>query len=225
MDVDEVLQMLRSLADPEAVEGMARFGISSRNTLGISIPQLRKIGKEIGKDHSIARELWSSGIHEARILACFVEDPNQVSEEQMEAWVKDFDSWDVCDQCCTSLFDRTEFAYRKAREWTNREEEFVKRAAFVLMAGLAVHDKRAQDGNFEQFLPLIKREATDERNFVRKAVNWALRQVGKRNPALNSKAITTAEGIQEIESRSARWIASDALRELRSEKVRARLQR
>ncbi len=223
MRLEDVLRRLRSLADPEAVEGMARFGINPKDTLGISIPQLRRIAKEIGKDHGLARELWSSGIHEARILACFVDDPEAVTEKQLEGWVRDFDSWDVCDQCCMNLFDKTEFAYDKAVEWSAEGEEFVKRAAFALMASLAVHDKRAPDEQFATFLPIIKREAIDDRNYVKKAVNWALRQIGKRNLNLNAIAIKAAEKIQEIDSRSARWIASDALRELRSEKVQARL--
>ncbi|NIN67472.1 MAG: DNA alkylation repair protein, partial [Anaerolineae bacterium] len=211
MILNEALQRLRSQSDPKAVEGMARFGIKTENALGIPIPHVRKIAKEIGKDHSLARELWRSGIHEARILACLVEDPDQVTEDQMESWVKDFDSWDVCDQCCMNLFDRTSFAYQKALKWSGRKEEFVKRAGFALMASLAVHDKRAKDGEFEQFLPVIRRESVDERNFVRKAVNWALRQVGKRNAALNAKAIVTAEAIHKVDSPSARWIATDAL--------------
>ncbi len=221
--MDEVLQRLRSQADPKAAEGMARFGINTENALGVSIPQIRSIAKDVGKDHSLAQELWHSGIHEARILACMVEDPDQLTQDQMESWVKEFDSWDLCDQCCMNLFDRSPYAYQKALEWSGRKEEFVKRAGFALMASLAIHDKRANDGEFEQFLPLIKRESIDERNFVRKAVNWGLRQIGKRNAALNVKAIATAEAIRKVDSPSARWIAADALRELKSERVQTRL--
>ncbi len=221
--LDEVLQRLRSQADPKAAEGMARFGINTENALGVSIPQIRSIAKDVGKDHSLAQELWHSGIHEARILACMVEDPDQLTQDQMESWVKEFDSWDLCDQCCMNLFDRSPYAYQKALEWSGRKEEFVKRAGFALMASLAIHDKRANDGEFEQFLPLIKRESIDERNFVRKAVNWGLRQIGKRNAALNAKAIATAEAIRKVDSPSARWIAADALRELKSERVQTRL--
>jgi 3-methyladenine DNA glycosylase AlkD len=152
-----------------------------------------------------------------------IDDPKAVTEEQIEAWVEDFDSWDVCDQCCMNLFQKTSFAYQKAAEWSFREEEFVKRAAFVLMACLAVGDKKAKDEQFEEFLPVIKREASDDRNFVRKAVNWALRQIGKRNLYLNEQAIKIAQEIQEMDSKSARWVASDALRELTSEAVKGRL--
>ncbi|MFH1560556.1 MAG: DNA alkylation repair protein [Chloroflexota bacterium] len=224
MQYEEIVERLKSLSNPEAVAGMARFGINPENTYGIPIPTLWKTAREVGRDHPLAQQLWLSGVHEARILACLVDDPKAVTEEQMESWVKDFDSWDVCDQCCSNLFDRTAFAYQKAVEWSAREEEFVKRAGFVLMAALAVHDKKASDEQFLQFLPLIQREATDDRNFVRKAVNWALRQIGKRNLSLNQRAVETARAIQEMDSRSARWIASDAIRELTSEAVQKRLQ-
>lgn len=224
MNVDIILERLRSLADPGAVAGMARYGINSQDTLGISVPHLRAIAKEAGRDQALAEQLWASGIHEARILASMVDDPKQVTEAQLERWVVDFDSWDVCDQCCSNLFDKTPFAYDKAVEWSERQEEFVKRAAFALMATLAVHDKKGDDDGFVRFLPIIRREATDERNYVRKAVNWALRQIGKRNLHLNGLAIETAETIREIDSKAARWIANDALRELTGEKVQARLQ-
>jgi len=219
----EIIQKLKSLASPKNVEGLARFGICPNNTLGISVPVLRDIARETGKDHQLAQELWASGIHEARILACFVDKPELVTESQMESWVKDFDSWDVCDQCCCNLFDRTKLAFQKATEWSGREEEFVKRAGFSLMAAIAWHDKKAADADFQKFLPLIKKGATDERNFVKKSVNWALRQIGKRNASLNKMAIKTAEEIQKIDSKSARWIAADALRELTSEAIQKRL--
>ena len=223
MKLGQVLKELRSIADPKKVEGMARFGINPEGTLGISIYDLRPMAKRIGKDHELAAQLWSTGIHEARLLAGFVDDPEKVTGRQMEAWAADFDSWDVVDQVCSSLFDQTKFAYPKAVEWSEREEEFVKRSGFVLMAALSVHDKDASDKEFEKFLPIIKREATDERNFVKKAVNWSLRQIGKRNLALNKKAIKAAEEISKIDSRSARWIAADALQELRDDKVQSRL--
>lgn len=219
----QILGLLKSLANPENVAGMAKFGINPENTYGISIPTLRKIANQCGKDHQMAQELWASGIHEARILACFIDDPRQVSEAQMDQWAADFDSWDVCDQCCGNLFDRTPFAYEKAEEWSQAEEEFVKRAAFALMAYLAVHDKKAPDSKFEAFFPVIVRESGDERNYVKKAVNWALRQIGKRNQSLNDLAIKTAEKIADSETKAARWIAADALRELRSDKVQDRL--
>ena len=223
MTSGEVLDRLHALADPEAKEGMARFGIETGKALGVNIPTLRALAREIGRDHDLAEGLWASGIHEARILAALVDDPKLVNEEQMERWAVEIDSWDVCDGVCSTLFDRTPFAYAKAEEWSARDEEFVKRAGFVLMAALAVHDKQAPDERFLEMLPLIEREAHDERNFVKKAVNWALRQIGKRNRNLNGAAIEAGERIRAQGSRAARWIAADALRELRSEKVQGRL--
>jgi len=220
---DEILERLESLANPANVAGMARYGINPENTLGISIPVLRSIAKEIGKDHALAQELWASGVHEARILAGFIDDPEQVTEAQMEQWAADFDSWDVCDQVCGNLFDRLPLAYEKALDWSFREEEFVKRAGFALMAWLPVHDKKARDEQFESFFPAIIRESTDGRNYVRKAVNWALRNIGKRDQTLNQRAIETAEEIARIDSKTARWIAGDALKELTSLGVQSRL--
>jgi len=218
-----VLDELRSLANPANVLGMARYGINATNTLGVSIPRLRSMAKKIGTDHRLALELWASGIHEARVLAGFIDDPARVTEAQLERWVKDFDSWDVCDGVCSNLFDRTPFAHAKAVQWSARKEEFVKRAGFVLMAALAVHDKKSPDSRFREYLPLIEREAADERNFVKKAANWALRQIGKRSLALNRAAIAAAKRIRRSDSRAARWIAADALRELESEAVQKRL--
>ncbi len=223
--VSDILARLKALSDPKAVEGMARYGINPQNTYGVSIPNLRKIARETGINHALAQELWASGIHEARILASMIDDPSMATEEQLESWVKDFDSWDVCDQCCMNLFEKTGFAYRKAVEWSESDKEFVKRAGFVLMARLAVSDKNADDEIFETFFPIIKREASDNRNYVKKAVNWALRQIGKRNINLNKKAILIAGEIQKMDSRSAKWIASDAIRELTGESVQKRLHR
>lgn len=229
MEIEEILAQLNSLANPANVEGMRRYGINPENTLGISVYVLRDMAKSIrrdqdpGSNHVLAAQLWGTGIHEALLLACFIDDPRQVTEEQMEAWAADFNSWDVCDQVCSSLFDATPFAYPKALEWPSRDEEFVKRAGFVLMAALAVHDKKAPDEKLAQFFPLIVREASDERNFVRKAVNWALRNIGKRNRSLNQAAIAAAGQIRQIDTKAARWIAADALRELCGEKVQARL--
>lgn len=223
MQYKEILKRLKSMSNPKAVAGMARFGINPKNTYGVSIPDLRKMAKEIGTNHSLAQKLWSSGIHEARILAGIIDDPKMVTEKQMEKWIKDFDSWDLCDQCCGNLFDKTDFAYQKAVKWSKRDEEFVKRAGFVLMACLAVRDKKAKDKQFEKFFPLIKKESTDNRNFVKKAVNWALRQIGKRNRNLNKTAVKTAKEIQKIDSKSAIWIASDAIRELTSRTIQQRL--
>jgi 3-methyladenine DNA glycosylase AlkD len=218
-----VLKKMKSLANPAAVAGMARFGITAKKAFGLSTPQVRKLAREVGRNHALAKLLWATEIHDARALAALVDDPVQVSEEQMGRWVKDFDSWDVCDGACFNLFRWMPLAHRKCVEWSSRREEFVKRAAFSLMAGLAVSDKGAADDAFLRFLPIIKREAMDGRNFVKKAVNWALRQIGKRNRRLNRAAIRTAREIQKLHSPSARWIASDALRELRSSAVRARL--
>jgi len=222
MECQTIIATLRKRANPKNVAGMARFGINPQGTLGVSMPDLRKLGKEIGKNQTLARKLWSSGIHEARILAALIGVPAAVTERQMETWVKDFDSWDVCDQVCSNLFDKTRFAYRKALAWSKRREEFVKRAGFVLMATLAVHDKHAPDEKFYQFFPRIEREANDERNFVRKAVNWALRQIGKRNRNLNCRTIALAKKIQQQDSRSAKWIAADALRELEEKRLTLR---
>ncbi len=221
----KVIEELKAQANPENVEGMARYGIRPDEALGVPIPRLREIARKVGKDHELAVALWASGIHEARILASFVDDPKLVTERQMEGWVRDFDSWDVCDQCCSSLFDNTPFAHEKAVEWSGREEEFVKRAGFTLMAALAVHDKKSGDEAFLRFLPLIEREGADERNYVMKAVNWALRQIGKRNERLNIAAVEVAEEMQRSNAKSARWIASDALRELRSDAVRERIRK
>ncbi|MFH1470461.1 MAG: DNA alkylation repair protein [Candidatus Micrarchaeota archaeon] len=223
MEYSAIIQQMKSQYNPRNIEGMARFGINPKNNYGSSIPFLRSLAKKIGKNHSLALKLWASGIHDARILAGFIDEPAKVTEKQLEDWALDFDSWDVCDLVCSGLFDQTRFAWRKAVEWTKRKEEFVKRAGFVLMAALSVHDKNAKDADFEKFFPIIKREAKDERNFVRKAVNWALRQIGKRNSKLNKKALATAREIRTLDSKSARWIAADAIRELESEAVKRRL--
>lgn len=225
MSVPSVMAELRAQGDAKAVQGMARFGISSHKTLGVSIPAIRKIARKYGRNHKLALGLWKTGVHEARILAALVDDPGEVTESQLDAWVGDFDSWDVCDQCCGALFDKTRYAYDKALEWSGRNEEFVKRAGYVMMAELAVHDKDAPDSTFLSFLKRVPEGATDSRNFVKKAVNWALRQIGKRNSSLNGEAIKVAIRVQGIDSSSARWIASDALRELRSEAVQRKLRR
>jgi 3-methyladenine DNA glycosylase AlkD len=222
-DASQILEKLCDLSNPENAKGMAKFGINPENTLGISIPVLRKMAKETGKNHILANDLWLTGIHEARILACFIDDPKKVTEQQMETWVKDFDSWDVCDQCCMNCFDKTHYAVAKALEWSSREETFVKRAGFAIMASMAFHDKKAGDDIFIPFLAAIKKESIDDRNFVKKSANWALRQIGKRNKNLNKLAIAAAREIQLIDSKAARWIAADALKELTGEAVQKRL--
>jgi 3-methyladenine DNA glycosylase AlkD len=214
MEADQIIADLKRQANARNVEGMARFGIRPANVLGISMPALRKMAKEFGRDHATTLALWDSGIHEARILASMIDEARLVSPEQMDAWVNDFDTWDVCDQVCGNLFDKTPFAYQKAVEWCHEEKEFVRRAGFVMMAELAVHDKKAQDEAFLQFFPLIKQYAGDERNFVKKAVNWALRQIGKRNGHLRTLALECAYDVQKMDSRTAQWVAKDAIREL-----------
>jgi 3-methyladenine DNA glycosylase AlkD len=223
VEFDGLIAELRALADPAGVETTERFRIESSNVLGVRTPELRRIARRFRRQHTLALELWESGLYEARVLATLIDDPKHVTEEQMEAWAAEFDSWGVVDAACGMLFDRTPFAWDKALEWSGREEEYVKRAGFVLMASLAVHDKKASDDGFIAFLPVIERESWDERNFVKKAVNWALRQIGKRNLALNAEAIRCGERVRETGTRAGRWTASDALRELRSDAVRGRL--
>jgi 3-methyladenine DNA glycosylase AlkD len=223
MDANTILKYLKSQANAENVAGMARYGINTQGTLGVTIPVLRKLAREAGKDPRLADELWNSGVHEARILAALVDEPARVTSRQMEAWARDFDSWDVCDQVTSNLFCYTPFAWQMAAKWAHAKPEFLRRAAFSLMAGLAVKAKEADDEAFAALVPLIAAAATDERNMVKKSVNWALRQIGKRNRNLHSLAIETAERIRILDSRSARWIASDALRELRSDAVIRRL--
>ena len=224
MQHNDIVEKLKSLSNPKAVESMVKYGITPENAYGVSIPDLRKLAKEVGMNHKLAQQLWAANIRETRILASMIDDPKMVTEGQMERWVKAFDYWEICDQCCMNLFKKTGFAYQKAIEWSSNEEEFIKRAGFVLMARLAVSDKKAEDKLFEGFLPIIEREAGDNRNFVKKAVNWALRQIGKRNPNLNKKAIETAKKMQKVDSKSARWIAADAIRELTSKLVQERIQ-
>jgi len=223
MTVQQILSRLESLGSPKNVAGMARFGIITNKAFGVSSSAIRTIAKKVGHNHVLALKLWTTKIYDARILAAFTDDPEFVTENQMERWVKDFDNWAICDGVCLHLFRKTPFAWTKAKQWTKRKEEFVKRAGFTLFATLAVHDKQADDKIFLRLLPIIKRESKDERNGVKKAINWALRQIGKRNLTLNKAAIQTAKEIKEIDSPSARWIASDALRELMSDVVKKRL--
>jgi len=218
-----VLKKLEARADPAVRAAMARFGVHVEKAHGISMPVLRKLAKEIGTDHRLAQQLWASGIHEARILAGLVDDPAKVTARQMERWARDFNAWDVVDGSCCHLFVFARPAWRKAVEWARREPEFVRRAGFTLMACLAVHDKEASNARFVRLLPIIRRRASDERNFVKKAVNWALRQIGKRNRRLNRSAIRTAKQIRSTDAPAGRWIAADALRELTGAAVQRRL--
>ena len=221
----EVLDILKSKAKPDQLEGMARYGMAVEQRLGVSVPAMREIAREIGKNHQLALELWSTGIAEAQMVASMIDEPDEVTDTQMEDWVKDINSWDVCDQVCMNLFEKSPLAWRKIIEWSEREEEFVKRAAFSLLACLAWHDKKAGDEKFTALFPVIMRGATDERNFVKKAVNWSLRNIGKRNRNLNKAVIDTAREIQCLDSKAARWIASDAIKELKSDAVQRRLKK
>ena len=212
----QIIGDLRALRSEEGIAGMRRFGIvAGGEQLGISVTQLREIGRSYRRNHGLALALWSSGIYEARVLATVVEDPVEVTKSQMERWVRDCDNWAVTD-AMAFVFDRTKEAETMIERWSRRKEEYVKRAAFSMMAGMAVHRKELPDENFVRFLPIIIRECTDDRNFVRKAVNWALRGIGKRNARLRKLAINAAEEIARIDARAARWIARDALRELRA---------
>ena len=227
MTAAEIIEELRSIGAPENVAGMARFGIVTREAFGVSAPDLKQIAKRARKDtadrHALASELWETGVHEARAVAYLTDDPKQVTANQMESWASDFDNWAITDGTCGHLFCRSPLAYAKAFEWSGRDEEFVKRAGIVLMAWLAVHDKKAADEKIAEFLPVLESLSDDDRNFVKKAVNWSLRQIGKRSSYLNRLAIQTAERINLQGTKPARWIASDALRELKCAAVIARL--
>lgn len=221
--VDEILAHLKSISAPAHLQGMQRFGIDITHAIGVSIPQLRAIAKNIKSNHGLALALWQTGIHEARILASMVDDPAQVTSKQIDNWVKDFNSWDLCDQVCGNLFDRTPHVISKVKKFSTSKHEYVKRAAFTMMAGYAVHNKTAPDNVFIKWLIIIEQEAGDERNFVTKAVNWALRGIGKRNKALNAEALKTAGNIFTQNTKTARWVASNAIKELESEAVQKKL--
>ncbi len=219
-EAEEILSVLEKNGKKENLEGMARFGIRFDKAYGCNIPLLRNLAKSYTKNHELALELWRTGIHEARIMAFLIDDPAKVTEAQAVRWLKDVKSWDICDGLCSNLLRKTPFAYEKAVEWTQRKKEFEKRAGFVMMAVLAVHDKKQPDETFIGFLKIIYDNCADERNFVKKAVNWALRQIGKRNRILLGYAVRTAEQILQNASKTSKWIANDALREFRSEKTK-----
>ncbi|MDZ7313116.1 MAG: DNA alkylation repair protein [candidate division KSB1 bacterium] len=221
--VQEVLKKLKAKAKPDHLEGMARYGMAVEKRLGVAVPEMRKIAKETGKDHRLALELWQTGIAEAMMVASMVDVPEEVTEEQMEEWVQDFNSWDVCDQVCMNLFKKTPLAWKKIQEWSKRDEEFVKRAAFALIACLAWHKKETPDEKFIKLIPVIKQGVTDERNYVKKAVSWALRNIGKRNPKLNKVALEAAKEMQKIDAKPAKWIAADTVRDLASAATEKRL--
>jgi 3-methyladenine DNA glycosylase AlkD len=220
----EVLEMLKAKAEPENLEGMKRYGMTLEKRLGVSVPEMRKIAKQLGKDHLLAQGLWQTGIAEAMIVASMVGEPEKVTGQQMETWVKEINSWDVCDQVCMNLFDKAPLAWRKVFDWSNRKEEYVKRAAFALLACLAWHDKEAPDDAFTRMLPVIKSGANDDRNYVKKAVSWALRNIGKRNAHLHVAALATANELKAMESKTARWIANDVIRDLTGETAQRRLE-
>jgi len=221
-ECNNLIARMKAMADPEALAGKARFGINIENSFGLRMPQIRTLAREIGRDHSLALELWQTGIVDARILAPLIAEKKLVDDNLMESWVADFASWDVCDQCCINLFRHHVNAFDKVTAWAAREEEFVRRAGFALLATLGVHKKQELDQTFIDFLPLIELYAFDDRNFVKKAVNWSLRQIGKRNKALNTVAIEACERIKMQDTPAAHWIANDALRELQDKKIIAR---
>jgi len=223
MTADEVVARLKSLENPEALVGMARYGIATDKALGVSMPRLRRLAREIGRNHALAGELWRTGIHDARILASLVDTPDAVTPQQMEEWVGDFDSWDLCDQCVMNLFARTTRAASTAVQWSVRTEEFVKRAGFVIMARLASTNRTENDSVFELFLEAIERESTDSRNFVKKSVNWALRGIGARNVKLHGQSLEVARRLVQSGSASARWVGRDASKELEARAASGRL--
>jgi len=225
MDKNEILTWLERSGTRRNVEGMARYGIEAERAFGVTMGTLLTLRKRLGKDHALSLALWESGWYEARLLAALVGEPQRVTRRQMNAWAAGFENWADCDTVCFHLFDRTPFAWEKARQWAASPREFVKRAAFVLMACLALHDKAASDRQFLAFLPLIEKGARDERNFVKKGVNWALRAIGRRNLALNAAAVAVAKRLAVSEEASCRWVGKDALREMASPKVRSRLAR
>jgi 3-methyladenine DNA glycosylase AlkD len=215
-EIEEIKNYLKPLGSERNRIGMQRYGIRFEDAYGVNIPVLRNLAKEIGKNHEFALKLWETKIHELMLVAIFTDDDKQVTKYQMNKWVKDFASWDICDQCCSNLFEKTPYAFEKVFEWCKSDKEFIKRAGFVMMAAIAVHQKKTDDKLLFDFFPLLEREAWDERNFVKKAVNWALRQIGKRSKLLFDEAVIVAERIKLQESKSAKWIANDALREFKT---------
>ena len=225
MTAEEIISELKKHYNPKNIEGMKRYGINVDKAFGLNAPTLYAISKRIGKNHELALELWETGYHEARHIAAMIDDPKLVTKSQMNRWVKEFNSWDIVDGTCSNLFRKTPYAIEKIFEWCERKEEYNRRTGFSLICYVAVHDKKRDDKDFIQFFPLIKKYSIDERNFVKKAVNWALRTIGKRSKFLNKKALKLAKEIQTIDSKSARWIAKDAIRELTNPKILARIKK
>lgn len=224
-ELEMILKKLKSMARSKELEGMARYGMSLTNRLGISMWDIRKLAKEIEPDHQLAVELWRTGYQEARMLASFIDIAEEVTEDQMEEWASEFNTWDVCDQVSTGLFESTRFTKKKIKEWANREEEYVKRSAFAIIAGLAVHDKAADDEVFIKYFPMIKKASSDERNYVKKAVSWALRNIGKRNVSLNEAVLEFASELKNSESKSARWIVNDTIKDITSDATKRKFER
>lgn len=225
MNLQAIMRELKSYSDNKSLEHMARFGMDASRALGVRIPRLREMGKRLDKNRELAAQLWAKGMRETMVLASLVDIPAQVTGEQMDAWVTDLYDWESCDQLISNLFARSPLAVKKAMEWSHRDEEYVKRAGYVIMARLAVTEKKAPDTLFDPFFPLIEEGASDQRNAVKKAVNWALRQIGKKNAALNKKALASAKRIAAMDNSAAKWIASDAIRELESPAVQNRLKK
>ena len=224
-DVDSVLAWLKRHSSAATREGMARYGIPSDNASGVSVGDIRDLGKRLGRDHELALALWETGSYEARMLTPFIDEPDRVTSAQMDRWCRDFDSWAICDALCFHLFDKTPHAWQKIVKWSNHRDEFVKRAAFALLASVALHDKTVPDGRFLKSFALIERAAIDERNFVKKAVSWALRGIGKRNVALHSAAVKLARRLADSPHPAARWTARDALRDLATPATLRRMKR
>lgn len=222
-EVASVLTWLKRHSSKSTREGMARYGIPSENASGVSVADIRLLGKRLGRDHNLALALWETGSYEARMLTPFIDEPALVSPAQMDRWCRDFDSWAICDALCFHLFDKTPHAWQKIAKWAGRREEFVKRAAFALLASVALHDKNAADAPFLKSFALIERAATDDRNFVKKAVSWALRGIGKRNAALNAAAIKLARRLADSPHPAARWTGKDTLRDLATPATRRRM--
>jgi 3-methyladenine DNA glycosylase AlkD len=224
-DVEAVVASLKRLGTKKTRDGMARYAIPSDNAFGVTVGEIKQMGKRLGRNHDLALALWETGWYEARMLAAFVDEPDRVTPSQMDRWCKDFDSWATCDHICFHLFDKTPHAFRKVAQWADRGNEFEKRAAFALLASLGVHDKKSGDEEFARSLPLIERAATDERNFVKKGVSWALRVIGRRSPDLNEASVKLSQKLAHSENAAARWIGKDALKELTGEVVTRRLKK
>ncbi len=222
---EQIIDQLRAKARPDQLPGMARYGIKIEHRLGVQIPEIRRIARETGKNHQLALDLWRTGIAEARILAGMIDEPEKLTEQQMNDWVNDIDSWDIGDQTCMNLFEKTSLAWKKIRDWSQQPEEFVKRTAFGLLACLAWHDKVAADDEFTALFPVIAQGSQDERNSIKKAVSWALRNIGKRNQHLNKEALALALKIRQTDTRASKWVANDVTRELQSESVQNRLKK